>query len=63
MSNKCWPWNHAWSKWQTIEQGKLMRTLVPGLTKADEGTPIGTCEYQRRVCETCGKAQLREVIA
>lgn len=63
-----WPlihW-HDWSKWETIESGKLMANqdaLGLPLHDWDEKPVIGAYETQRRVCTACGASQLREVRA
>ena len=57
---RCWFWSHQWSKWQTIERGEVSRkdSTFP-LT--GEPRVVGRYEYQRAVCQNCGKARLREI--
>lgn len=50
----CWPWNHKWSKWAVIGEGKLARALQPVVI-------VGYYIEQRRECSECGKIQMREV--
>lgn len=47
----CW---HKWSKWEVIQKGPLYSDIGP---RSDN--PVGNYEMQRRVCEKCGKSQLR----
>jgi hypothetical protein len=51
MTN-CWPWNHQWTKWRTLEVGELQNR---------EKLVFGHYECQRRECEKCGKVERREV--
>jgi hypothetical protein len=47
----CWPWQHRWTKWKTIEQGSLALADVT----------VGAYEKQRRECVDCGMCELRKV--
>jgi hypothetical protein len=63
---RCWPWSHQWSKWNTYSGGKLVKiTDALGLPiREGDGIAqhvIGDYENQRRECQRCGKAELREI--
>ena len=59
----CWPWNHDWTKWEVIGSGRLASTrdaIGLPIHPPEKIIIIGTYEEQRRVCNKCGKSQLRE---
>lgn len=62
----CWPGNHTWSKWVVIRRGQVTALIhalgIPIEHKAKRPV-IGTSETQRRECQRCGKAQLRQIRA
>jgi hypothetical protein len=62
----CWPWSHKWSKWEVTTSGQMLaRADVLGLPLhdvIDKPQVIGYYELQRRICENCGKSQLREEV-
>lgn len=48
---------HDWSKWKTIKSGILSkRTLL-----SHEWADTGIVEHQERVCQTCGRKELRTI--
>ena len=60
----CWPWSHQWSKWIVVNSGRVREPkshLLGEIEPVEEWIEVGTFEEQRRVCEKCGKSQLREV--
>jgi len=64
--SECWPFRHHWEKWQTIEEGKMVRnptTEQKILHPETQPIVVGRYEYQKRVCLLCGKSQMREVQA
>lgn len=46
-----WCW-HKWGMWEFVKSGRI-------LEEEGDYIPIGIYEIQRRVCEKCGKSQLR----
>ena len=51
---KCW-WifNHSYSKWKDIENGKIENTVTKSV--------YGFYKIQERYCKKCGMKQLREI--
>jgi len=45
------PWSHDWTKWETINEGNILRI--------DEESKTGIFTEQRRTCQICGKVKLR----
>ena len=58
----CWFWFHQWAKWQTFEE--RYAALHDNNPITGEARTIGghVC-YQKRICERCGKVQLRRETA
>lgn len=48
---------HKWSKWETIEQGRIYVEGKPVLPNHS----IGFYKLQQRICKKCNKIQLRTV--
>lgn len=53
----CFPF-HNWGKWETIEEGDILRRPT---IFSDIARTIGTFKTQQRVCTGCNKLQLRTV--
>jgi hypothetical protein len=55
----CW---HKWTKWEANGHGvirKALDNLTERVLDEKERYDIGYFEQQRRVCEKCGKSELR----
>ena len=57
---------HVWSQWKETNRLSIMRPVRIRLTPLSaweerDSVEVGVCVQQERVCEKCGKIQLRKV--
>jgi hypothetical protein len=55
---RCWPWSHAWAKW---ERKVEVWESIPGPLFKDRTPAKFQREFQERRCDVCGLYQRREI--
>jgi hypothetical protein len=54
----CW---HKWNKWETTKQGDIQVYYPKGFGYPENPLTMGIYAYQERICEKCGKKQIRRI--